>query len=448
MHEVGHTLGLRHNFRASRVYTQQQLADPAFTRANGITGSVMEYAPINLTRRRAARALRDAVQRHARPVRLLGDRVRVQAAAVGPLGRRRARRAREDRRPQRRAAARLRHRRRQLHRRRSRDAAVRPRQRRHRLRQEADRDRPGAAEAPGDADASPRPGLQRPKRSVSYALATSPAPPTCFAPDRRRAHAARRAGHRPRPADRRCRRRAARGARPHHRQPARRRQLRVSPALQRKLGTDFSERTEALRSAATARRRPTTRRRPGARPAALAARRDDERHGRDAPAREQREGADRRRPRAAHARAVRPADAGGLERARRPRRHRAAAPRGAARPRQPHRALLIRPGARPPRRHAQHRPHAGAVAARANPRRHVPPPGPERREPAPTSPTAPTRSSRRSRPGCSAAAPEDPRRRTKTAARGRPSKKARGAPGGKAVRLEAALAAGVVDRER
>jgi hypothetical protein len=48
MHEVGHTLGLRHNFRASRVYTQQQLADSAFTREHGITGSVMEYAPINL----------------------------------------------------------------------------------------------------------------------------------------------------------------------------------------------------------------------------------------------------------------------------------------------------------------------------------------------------------------------------------------------------------------
>ena len=48
MHEVGHTLGLRHNFRASRVYTQQQLADPAFTHEHGITGSVMEYAPINL----------------------------------------------------------------------------------------------------------------------------------------------------------------------------------------------------------------------------------------------------------------------------------------------------------------------------------------------------------------------------------------------------------------
>jgi hypothetical protein len=48
MHEVGHTLGLRHNFRASRVYTEKQLADPAFTREHGITGSVMEYAPINL----------------------------------------------------------------------------------------------------------------------------------------------------------------------------------------------------------------------------------------------------------------------------------------------------------------------------------------------------------------------------------------------------------------
>ncbi|MCE9659178.1 MAG: zinc-dependent metalloprotease [Burkholderiales bacterium] len=48
MHEVGHTLGLRHNFRSSRAFTLKQLADPAFTKANGITGSVMDYAPINL----------------------------------------------------------------------------------------------------------------------------------------------------------------------------------------------------------------------------------------------------------------------------------------------------------------------------------------------------------------------------------------------------------------
>ena len=48
MHEVGHTLGLTHNFRASTVYTEAQLADPEFTRKNGIAGSVMEYNAVNL----------------------------------------------------------------------------------------------------------------------------------------------------------------------------------------------------------------------------------------------------------------------------------------------------------------------------------------------------------------------------------------------------------------
>ncbi|MFN9744777.1 MAG: zinc-dependent metalloprotease [Betaproteobacteria bacterium] len=48
LHEVGHALGLRHNFRASRAYTEAQLADPEFTRAHGISGSVMEYNAINL----------------------------------------------------------------------------------------------------------------------------------------------------------------------------------------------------------------------------------------------------------------------------------------------------------------------------------------------------------------------------------------------------------------
>jgi hypothetical protein len=48
MHEVGHALGLRHNFRASRVYTEAQLSDPEFTRAHGTTGSVMEYNAVNL----------------------------------------------------------------------------------------------------------------------------------------------------------------------------------------------------------------------------------------------------------------------------------------------------------------------------------------------------------------------------------------------------------------
>ena len=48
MHEVGHTLGLRHNFRASTVYPLDRLSDPEFTRANGLAGSVMDYQPINL----------------------------------------------------------------------------------------------------------------------------------------------------------------------------------------------------------------------------------------------------------------------------------------------------------------------------------------------------------------------------------------------------------------
>ncbi|MDH5246972.1 MAG: zinc-dependent metalloprotease, partial [Betaproteobacteria bacterium] len=48
MHEVGHALGLRHNFRASTVYPLAKLADPAWTREHGISGSVMDYAPVNL----------------------------------------------------------------------------------------------------------------------------------------------------------------------------------------------------------------------------------------------------------------------------------------------------------------------------------------------------------------------------------------------------------------
>ena len=47
-HEVGHTLGLRHNFRASTIHKLSQLQDKSFTTAHGLTGSVMDYIPINL----------------------------------------------------------------------------------------------------------------------------------------------------------------------------------------------------------------------------------------------------------------------------------------------------------------------------------------------------------------------------------------------------------------
>src|SRR6201999_1164385 len=50
MHEVGHTLGLRHNFRGSRMDTDKELSDPAFLQTHSILGSVMDSPPINLPR--------------------------------------------------------------------------------------------------------------------------------------------------------------------------------------------------------------------------------------------------------------------------------------------------------------------------------------------------------------------------------------------------------------
>ncbi|CAD5375273.1 conserved exported hypothetical protein [Rubrivivax sp. A210] len=47
-HEVGHTLGLRHNFKASTVVTREQLKDRAFGQTRGLAGSVMDYNAFNL----------------------------------------------------------------------------------------------------------------------------------------------------------------------------------------------------------------------------------------------------------------------------------------------------------------------------------------------------------------------------------------------------------------
>ena len=47
MHEVGHTLGLRHNFKSSWVYDAKEVHDVSITGDNHI-GSVMDYDPINL----------------------------------------------------------------------------------------------------------------------------------------------------------------------------------------------------------------------------------------------------------------------------------------------------------------------------------------------------------------------------------------------------------------
>ncbi|RYG49691.1 DUF5117 domain-containing protein [bacterium] len=46
-HEVGHTLGLEHNMKGSAWYTVEQLRDPAFTSANGVSASIMDYSRFN-----------------------------------------------------------------------------------------------------------------------------------------------------------------------------------------------------------------------------------------------------------------------------------------------------------------------------------------------------------------------------------------------------------------
>src|SRR5262249_8483427 len=48
MHEVGHSLGLRHNFKGSSMLPYEQVNDTNVTRIKGLTGSVMDYNPINI----------------------------------------------------------------------------------------------------------------------------------------------------------------------------------------------------------------------------------------------------------------------------------------------------------------------------------------------------------------------------------------------------------------
>ncbi len=47
-HEVGHTLGLRHNFHGSTMLKPEELNDTKITRSKGLVGSVMDYVGVNL----------------------------------------------------------------------------------------------------------------------------------------------------------------------------------------------------------------------------------------------------------------------------------------------------------------------------------------------------------------------------------------------------------------
>jgi hypothetical protein len=110
-HEVGHTLGLRHNFRSSTIYSAEQLADPEFTRrtASSARDGLRAFnIPLKGREEGRLRASRP------RPLRLLGDRVRLQAARRHE-GQGRAREGRRARREG--AVARLRHGRGLVHRR-------------------------------------------------------------------------------------------------------------------------------------------------------------------------------------------------------------------------------------------------------------------------------------------------------------------------------------------
>lgn len=48
MHELGHTLGLRHNFKASTLLTLEEMSDVSKTAQTGLSASVMDYAPANI----------------------------------------------------------------------------------------------------------------------------------------------------------------------------------------------------------------------------------------------------------------------------------------------------------------------------------------------------------------------------------------------------------------
>lgn len=47
-HEVGHTLGLRHNFKGSSARTWEETGNPAYVAEHGLTSSVMDYLPMNI----------------------------------------------------------------------------------------------------------------------------------------------------------------------------------------------------------------------------------------------------------------------------------------------------------------------------------------------------------------------------------------------------------------
>ncbi|WP_299554366.1 zinc-dependent metalloprotease [Seonamhaeicola sp.] len=61
MHEIGHTLGLNHNMKASQLFSPEELANPEFIEGKCLTGSVMDYATLNITKDRSKQGQYDDV---------------------------------------------------------------------------------------------------------------------------------------------------------------------------------------------------------------------------------------------------------------------------------------------------------------------------------------------------------------------------------------------------
>ena len=51
LHEVGHTLGLNHNMKASQMLSREQINDKSITRSKGVMGSIMDYEVVNLAKK-------------------------------------------------------------------------------------------------------------------------------------------------------------------------------------------------------------------------------------------------------------------------------------------------------------------------------------------------------------------------------------------------------------
>ena len=50
-HEVGHTLGLRHNFKSSSIYSLAEINNGTLKGKKPFAGSVMDYIPVNMSAR-------------------------------------------------------------------------------------------------------------------------------------------------------------------------------------------------------------------------------------------------------------------------------------------------------------------------------------------------------------------------------------------------------------